>query len=194
LARVAARAASAGSEHHPHPDPRQMGLSIGEGQDGSPLRWGRWDGQAVTVDPYGDQDLVLLAVSPSGDRLLTVSHDQERLAVHEVGDGSVITELDAAARLPRHPGAAPDNDEALPYWDWAGGFLDEQTVITGSLESDEEWGAGRHWLLDTGAGSGAVPELVAYPFPVPGLPTAIGDGTWYTAADAGHTLHVWARG
>ncbi|WP_371663342.1 hypothetical protein [Streptomyces sp. NBC_00280] len=32
------------------PDPGQMGLGIGEGQDGTPLRWGRRDGASRIVD------------------------------------------------------------------------------------------------------------------------------------------------
>lgn len=75
-ARTQTRTAAAGSVHVPHPDPGQMGLTIGEGQDGSPLRWGRWDGHTLTVDSFDDEDRVLLAVSPSGDRLLIVTHDQ----------------------------------------------------------------------------------------------------------------------
>ncbi|MEV0807790.1 hypothetical protein [Micromonospora sp. NPDC050200] len=43
LGRASTDNAAAGSHHVPHPDPGQMGLSVGEGQDGVPLRWGRWD-------------------------------------------------------------------------------------------------------------------------------------------------------
>ncbi|MEU1623328.1 hypothetical protein ABZ479_39305 [Streptomyces sp. NPDC005722] len=191
LARADARAAAAGSVHVPHPDPAQMGLSIGEGQDGAPLRWGRWDGRRLTVDDFGGRDLVLTGVSPSGGRLLTITHDQDRLVVLDAADGSVLAELDAASAVARHPGTEPDNDEAEPYWDYAGGFLDETDVITSTVESDEEWGEGRHWLTDT---SGArAPRHVTYPVPVTGLPTALGDGTWCTTADDGATLRVWTR-
>ncbi|MFF3510886.1 hypothetical protein [Streptomyces sp. NPDC002573] len=88
-----------------------MGLSIGEGQDGAPLRWGRWDGQELGVDHF-EGDLALLSVSPSGERLMTVTHCQEALAVRDTR-GLVLegAEWDAA---PRHPDAEPDNDEALP--------------------------------------------------------------------------------
>ncbi|MGW2347441.1 hypothetical protein [Actinacidiphila glaucinigra] len=191
LARADARAAAAGSVHVPHPDPRQMGLSIGEGQDGSPLRWGRWDGRQLTMDDFGGRDLVLIGVSPSGGRLLTVTHDQDRLAVLDAEGGSVLAEIDAESAVARHPDTEPDNDEAEPYWDYAGGFLDETDVVTSTVESDEEWGEGRHWLTDT---SGArAPRRITYPVPVGGLPTALGDGTWCTSADDGATLQVWSR-
>ncbi|MFF8096347.1 hypothetical protein [Streptomyces sp. NPDC016675] len=77
LARAATHTAAVGSDHVPQPDPRQMGLTIGEGQDGAPLRWGRWDGRTLAVDTFGEADRVLLAVSPTGKRLLTVTHDQD---------------------------------------------------------------------------------------------------------------------
>ncbi|MFF4350205.1 hypothetical protein [Streptomyces sp. NPDC001530] len=189
LARADARSAAAGSEHMAHPDPQLMGLSIGEGQDGAPLRWGRWDGENLAVRYFEDQDLVLIAVSPSGDRFLTVSHDQDILALHTIHDGSVTAAWHVEATVPTHPDAEPDNDEALPYWDWAGGFLDETTVIAATVESDEEWGDGRHWLISTTARHS--PHRVTYPFPVSGLPMALGDGTWYTATAS--ALHVWTR-
>ncbi len=188
LARADTRTAAAGSVHVPHPDPHQMGLTIGEGQDGSPLRWGRWDGQTLSVDCFGDEDRILMAVSPSGGRLLTVTHDQDILAVHRATDGSVEAEL-SADEVPGHPEAEPDNDEAEVFFDYEGGFLNEDTAVVGTAESDEEFGAGRHWLIDlTGM---SVAGQLTYPFPVAGLPRALGDGTWYTASQTENAIHVW---
>ncbi|MGW1606072.1 hypothetical protein [Streptomyces eurythermus] len=193
LARADARAAAAGSFHLPHPsDPGRMGLSIGEGQDGAPLRWGRWDGRELTV-AYVEGDLALVGVSPSGERLLTVTHDQDVLAVRDTG-GAVLDglEWEAETAIPRHPGAEPENDEALPYWDWAGGFLDETTLLGSTVEGDEEWGEGRHWLVDT-AGERTPVEIV-YPLPVGHRPpTALGGGMWVTQAEPGEGLYVWRR-
>jgi hypothetical protein len=192
LARADAGAAAAGSHHLPHPvDPTQMGLSIGEGQDGAPLRWGRWDGRTMAVDHIAE-DLALMSVSPSGERLMTVAHDQDVLAVRD-SRGSVLDglEWDAETAVPRHPDAEPDNDEAFPCWDWAGGFIDETTLICSTVEGDEEWGEGRHWVIDT---SGArTPVEVSYPLPVgtqAGI--ALGDGLWCTASESGDGLLVWA--
>ncbi|MFG2303996.1 hypothetical protein [Actinacidiphila glaucinigra] len=71
------------------------------------------------------------------------------------------------------------------------GRLDETDVVTSTVESDEEWGEGRHWPADT---SGArAPRRITYPVPVGALPTALGDGTWCTTADDGATLLVWSR-
>ncbi|UQW99500.1 hypothetical protein [Streptomyces sp. RerS4] len=189
LARVETGTAASGSEHVPHPDPRQMGLSVGEGQDGSPLRWGRWDGRVLTVDRFRDEDLVLLAVSPSGDRLLTVTHDQNTLAVQRVADGATEAELRADV-LPAHPGADPDDEDAEVFFDYLGGLIDEDTAVVGTVESDEEFGAGRHWLVDL---TGTRPACrLTYPVPVSGLPQALGDGTWFTASPTCGVLHVWS--
>ncbi|MGW1714583.1 hypothetical protein [Streptomyces sp. NPDC002156] len=189
LARAETDTAAAGSFHYVSPNPGQMGLSIGEGQDGSPLRWGRWDGGTLTVDRFNDEDRILMAVSPSGDRLLTVTHDQDTLAVHRVDDGSVEAELDADT-VPRHPESEPEDDEAGAFFDYYGGFVDEGTAVVGTVESDEEFGRGRHWLVDT-APMRIADELI-YPYPVSGPPTALGDGTWYTQSATENALHVWA--
>lgn len=70
-----------GSVHVPHPtDPAQMGLSIGEGQDGQPVRWGRWDGQNLEV-AYINDDEALMDVNPSGRWLMTVAHEQTSLTI-----------------------------------------------------------------------------------------------------------------
>ncbi|MFE2711874.1 hypothetical protein ACFXKI_07730 [Streptomyces mirabilis] len=181
--------AAAGSGHVSHPDPGQMGLSVGEGQDGVPLLWGRWNGERLTVDRIGDDDRCLMAVSPSGEHFLTVTHYQEALALHRVEGGSVVSELDAEEVIPDHPALHPDNDEPEVRWDYYGGFLDEHTVIAGTSEADEEYGAGRHWLVD-------VRDMrllgeVTYPFPTSGVPNTLGDGSWYTIAEDTKELQVW---
>ncbi|MEU0401307.1 hypothetical protein ABZ318_13850 [Streptomyces sp. NPDC006197] len=194
LARGNAEAAAAGSFHLPHPtDPRRMGLSIGEGQDGAPLRLGDWDGERLDVT-YVEGDLCLVDVSPSGERLMTVSHDQDQLSVRDF-DGRLVEglEWDAESVLPPHPeapsGDEDDEDEAPVYWDWAGGFVDETTLVVSTVESDDEWGEVRHWLLDTTGTHGLRP--IGYPSPPSGQPTALGCGAWATTSESGDALHVW---
>lgn len=83
------------SEHTSHPDPSQMGLSLGEGEEGSPVLWGRWDGQQVTAEQIGTER-ILLAVSPSGRRLLTVPVGQWSLSLHQLEHSSKVSrKLDA---------------------------------------------------------------------------------------------------
>ncbi|MFE4588802.1 hypothetical protein [Streptomyces laurentii] len=194
LARAGTGTAAEGSFHVPHPDPARMGLTIGEGQDGSPLRWGHFDGRTLTVDRLGDDDLVLLAASPGGGHLLTVTHDQDTLAVRRLADGVVTAVLDASGIPPRAPGAGVEEgeeDQDPAYFDYAGGFVDEDTAVFGSVESDDEHGDLRHWLVDTARMARA--ERIGYPFPVEVPPTALGDGTWYTTSRAGNALHIWSR-
>ncbi|MGY0061897.1 hypothetical protein ACWY4P_36080 [Streptomyces sp. LZ34] len=189
LGRMDAQTSAVGSEHVPHPDPGQMALSVGEGQDGAPLLWGRWDGRTLSVDRLGDDDWVLLAISPSGDRFLTVTHYQETLAVHRAADGSVLAELVAEAAVPPHPDAQFEHREV--WWDHNAGFLDEDTVITGTFESDLIAGGevGRNWLLD--AARMRLTGQIDYPFPLSSWPTALGDGTWLTWSEASDVLHLW---
>ncbi|MFE2090025.1 hypothetical protein [Streptomyces sp. NPDC059460] len=189
LGRADAETVAAGSEHVPHPDPAQMGLSVGEGQDGAPLLWGRWDGVELSVEQFGEQERILTSVSPTGEYFLTVAHDLDSLALHRVADGEVVAELHTEDAVPRHPDADPDDCEADEVmWDYECGFLDRETAIT-STDQEEEFGPVRHWLLET-AGMRPVGQI-AYPFRVCGTPTALGDGTWYTVSRDGNALHVW---
>ncbi|MFD6971556.1 hypothetical protein [Streptomyces sp. NPDC059979] len=190
LARADTRTSAAGSVHVPHPDPSRMGLTIGEGQDGSHVRWGCWDGRALTVDGFGDEDRVLMAVSPSGDRMLTVTHDQDTLAVHRVADASVASELRADV-LPGHPDADPDDEDAEVFFDHEGGFVDEGRAVVGTVESDEEFGDGRHWIWIVGLTGIPSARRLTYPFPMSGLPRATGDGTWFTTSATENAVHVW---
>ncbi|MEW1910345.1 hypothetical protein AB0442_18115 [Kitasatospora sp. NPDC085895] len=189
-ARTVTGTAAAGSVHVPHRDPRRMGLAIGEGQEGAPLRWGCRGSGALTVDRFRDEDRVPVAVSPSGERLLTVTHHQGTLSVLRVDDGSVETELHADL-LPAHAAVAADNDDAQVFFDYEGGFVDENRAVVGTVESDEEFGDGRHWLVDLAASQ--VTGQIVYPFPVTGLPHALGDGTWFTTSPHDDAVHVWAR-
>ncbi|MBV6699747.1 hypothetical protein KV557_22040 [Kitasatospora aureofaciens] len=198
LARAETGTVAAGSDHIPHPDPAQMGLSIGEGQDGVPLRWGRFDGRELTVEYLGSDERVLLAVSPSGKRLLTVTHYQESLALHDADGGAVLCELDADGTVPVPPTAEPlgEDENGEPdfdlRWDYHAGFVDEDTVVTATAESDEEWGLARHWLV--AAEPLRLLGEIRYPFPVRGYPYTLGDGTWATVGEGGDTVHVWELG
>lgn len=141
------------------------------------------------VDRFNGEDRSLLTVSPSGERLLTVTHDQDTLAVHRVASGSVEATINAAA-VPQHLESEPEDDEDEAFFDYEGGFIDETNAVVSTVESDEQFGAGRHWLLDTTLMR--ITELVSYPQPVSGLPTALGDGTWYTRSATENALQVWA--
>ncbi|MBQ0905661.1 hypothetical protein [Micromonospora sp. U21] len=188
LGRASTGTAAAGSHHVPHPDPGQMGISIGEGQDGVPLRWGRWDGVRLTVTSIGDDDRSLIDVSPSGQLLLTVAHHQGDLAIHRLPDGAVLHEV-AADQLQPHSQQPSDTAEE-PYWDYQCGFVDERTVIARADENDEEYGRPQHWLIDVARGD--VLGRVEYPMPISESPMALGDGTWLTCGEDPFQLLLWS--
>lgn len=189
LGRAPTQTCAAGSDHVPHPDPGQMGLSVGEGQDGVPLRWGRWDGTRLTVTRIGDDDRCLIDVSPDGTRLLTIAHNRGELAIHRLPDGDVTHELAAVERLPPHPRAP--RTEAEPYWDYPCGFVDERTVIASTVDYDGQYGHSRHWLIDPERGD--VLGQVHYPAPVSEFLAALGDGTWLTCGEDSCHVQLWRQ-
>lgn len=173
------------SEHTSHPDPGWMGLSIGEGEEGSPVLWGRWDGQQLTTGQIGVEQ-VLLAVSPAGRHLLTVDVGQWSLSLHQVENGSVLRELDAADTVPAHPGST---GEDRVYWDYDAAFVDEDTIVAGTSECDAPYGSVRHWLVDVHGMS--LRGEISYPVPVSGPARAAGGGAWYTISKDGTSVDLW---
>ncbi|GAA3473618.1 hypothetical protein [Nonomuraea roseola] len=185
LGRANTMTVASSSEHTPHPDPAQMGLSVGEGEEGSPVLWGRWDGQRLTTEQL-DIERILLAVSPSGRHLLTVPLEQETLSLHRVDDGVALRELDAQGTVTPHPG---DTGGDRIYWDHEAAFVDEDTVVVGTSECDAGSGTARHWLVDVQGM--ALRGEISYPLAVSGPPRSAGDGTWYTVSEDRTSLHLW---
>jgi hypothetical protein len=182
LGRASTDTAAAGSHHVPHPDPSQMGLSVGEGQDGVPLLWGRWDGTRLTVTRIGDDDRCLVDVSPCGTQFLTITHWGQEPAIHRLPDGAVTHEVTTDPQ-PQRP---PDAEEEL-FWGYQCGFVNEHTVIASTSESQEQ---SRHWLIDTARGN--ILGQVQYPEPVSEDPMALGDGTWLTCSEDPFQLLLWS--
>ncbi|MEV4446543.1 hypothetical protein [Streptomyces mirabilis] len=185
LGRVDTMTVASGSEHTPHPDPTRMGLSIGEGEEESPVLWGRWDGQQLTALQVGIER-ILLAVSPSGRHLLTVPLGQWSLSLHHMEDGPVLRKLEAKDTVPAHPRST---GEDRVYWDYKAVFVDEDTIVVGTSECDARYGTVRHWLVDVrGMTLGG---QILYPFPVSGPARSAGDGTWYTVSKDRTSVHLW---
>jgi hypothetical protein len=162
-----------------------MGLSVGEGEEGSPALWGRWDGQQLTTAQIGIE-LVLLGVSPSGRHLLTVDIGQWSLSLHQAENGSVLRELDAQGSVPAHPRST---GEDRVYWDYDAAFLDEDTIVAGTAECDARYGTARHWLVDVNEMT--LCSEISYPVPVSGPARAAGGGTWYTISQDGTSMQLW---
>ncbi|HTJ37779.1 MAG TPA: hypothetical protein VL738_31485 [Dactylosporangium sp.] len=181
LTRAATLTVGSGSLHFPHPNPAYMGLTVGEGEEDSPVLWGHWDGVNLTVQRFVEE--VLLAVSPSGEHFLTTDLGQWTLYLHRAEDGMELRHLDAAEAV---PSASSDDDRAR--WDYeAAAFPYDDTAVVGTEDYVEN---PRHWLAD--ARTMALRGQVAYPFPVSGPPRSAGQGVWYTISKDRTTLHLWS--
>jgi hypothetical protein len=117
---------SAGSDVIRHPDGNHVGLSVGEGQDGSETYFGRVQGGSPAVDRLDDRSRVLVAFSPDGDRFLTTAHSSGPLQLHRSSDHAVVAALE--------PEAAFDGDDAFDFF---GGFVGPELMLFTSVESDD---------------------------------------------------------
>ncbi|MEU6089766.1 hypothetical protein ABZ865_23740 [Streptomyces sp. NPDC047085] len=181
LARLPLDSVASGSHHLSHPDGVHMGLCIGMGQDGILLYWARWDGEKLTSwDLNETMDRILADVHAGHPGFLTVEHYGADLRLHAL-DGTVLAE---GAREP-----ADDEDRR---WVHGCGFVDADTVIASTIESDDGPKRARHWLLD--ARTLDIRGSLAYPTgPVNREVRPLGDGTWLTYDRAGETLNRWSR-
>ncbi|MEV4282264.1 hypothetical protein [Actinoplanes xinjiangensis] len=185
LGHVETSTTASNSAHTHHPAADQMGLSIGEGEEGSPALWGHWDGSELTVDEIGIERVILDA-DPTGRHVLTTPVGQWSLTLHDLREGSVAGELDAADAVPKHP---LNSDDGRAYWDFEAAFLDGAAVIAGTSECDARYGQGRHWLVSTS--EMRLEDEIAYPFPITGPPRSAGGNLWYTLSGERDQIHFW---
>lgn len=113
-----------------------MGLSLGEGEEGSPVLWGPWEWAQLAAGQIGIER-ILLAASPSGRRFLTVPVGQRSHSLHQSEHGSKITrKLDAAIAVPAHPWNTPDE---RVYGDFEAAFVEADRVdLEGAGHLDED--------------------------------------------------------
>ncbi|MEV1173511.1 hypothetical protein [Nonomuraea sp. NPDC049784] len=180
LARAETMTVGSGSVHFPHPNSAYMGLTVGEGEEDSPVLWGHWDGTKLTVQRFVEE--VFLAVSPSGEHFLTTDPGQWALYLHRAEDGVELRRLNAEEAVP--PPSSEDDDRIC--WDYEAAFPYDDTAVVGT-EYDAE--VPRHWLVDPH--TMALRSRIAYPFPVSGSPRSAGQGAWYTVSKDRTALHLW---
>jgi hypothetical protein len=170
--------AAAGCEPVHHPDAQTIGLSIGEGQDGAPIRWVRAHRDRIELR-FGppDDDRVLAAIHPDGGEYLTTPHSEgaDTLVRHRFADDQVIEELAAADVL--------GSDEG---WDLHAGYLTDSLILASIFETDQD--SERHVLVQR-APMRLLGEVVYPGDEPPGWIAGPQQGTWLTVSD--HGVHRW---
>ena len=169
--------AAAGCEPVLHPDGQTIGLSIGEGQDGSPIRWVRAHRDRIEPRFGPEWDRVLTAVHPDGDEYLTTPHPSgaDTLVRHHFADDRPIQQLAAADVLGAYQG-----------WDLSAGYLTDSLILASSFETGRD--SERHVLVQR-APMRLLGE-VAYPGGAPpGWIAGAQQGTWLTVGD--HGIDRW---
>ena len=121
---------SAGSGMIRHPDGNRLGLSVGEGQDGSETYFGRVERGLPVVERLDDRSRVVVAFSPDGDHFLSTPHSSGPIQLHRVSDGGVVASLEPAEAL--------DEDDEF---DLFGGFASPDLVLFTTQESDSVYAA-----------------------------------------------------
>jgi hypothetical protein len=181
VARTTLDCAAAGSFQILHPDGVHVGLSVGEGQDGTPGYWGHVHGDVVKIMKIGerDRDRVLIDVDPGGRSYLTVAHLRGDVAIHNFDNDAIIAGIEAA-NLPEH--AAPQFEDT--YFNHEAGYLTSDRVIVVSTHHRDGAREHQHWILDAYTAE-PVGNLV-YSTKTD-IVRALGDGTWLTA----DRRHFW---
>jgi hypothetical protein len=182
---------AAGSTPVQHPDGHTVGLGIGQGQDGTAIRWARAEHGRIGLRFAPGDDRCLAAVHPDGQEYLTTPHANndplQALARHRFADDRPIERLasaDAFAAL----GPSPQ------WWGHAAGYLTTELILAATD------GGMRHLLVQRAplrllgevsypdVGNVRYPEDL-YPEDLPRWPVAAHQGTWLTRSARG--LQRW---
>jgi hypothetical protein len=169
------------SFHLPHPDPSRMGMSVGEGEETSPVLWGHWDGSELSVRKFVDE--VLLDVGPSGREFLTTDTGQWDLYLTGLPDGRELRRLGHDTL----PAELLHDGEQRVRWEYAGALPYEGLAVAATEHSGDD---PCHWLVDLRAM--AVRGRIAYPSPVAGSPLPAGPGAWCTLSGDRRGVRLWS--
>ncbi|MFC8717896.1 hypothetical protein [Kitasatospora sp. NPDC057198] len=155
------------------------------------------------VDRFHGEDLVLPAASASGDRLLAVTHAQDRPAAHRAFDRAVTAKPYAGPPFPRSGTTSdPDPDSGPDAWEepqdhvgCTAGSLRGGTAAVGTAEGDDVYGTGRHRLAEFAEfADRAAPRVTVRgdcSFPVAGSVQGLGDGSWFTESAQDGAVRFW---
>jgi hypothetical protein len=168
-------ASAAGCDHVEHPDKRTIGLSLGEGQDGSLIRWARPERDRIELRSSLSIDRVLVDVHPTGSEYLSTPHgntEADELMRHRVTDDVAIDGLSAW--------------DAFPFggeWDLVAGYLTDELILAGVVPNESHVLVQREPMALLGT--------IGYPGDSrPGWIVSPRRGTWLTLND--EALVRWA--
>ncbi|MFD9437086.1 hypothetical protein [Streptomyces sp. NPDC060002] len=157
-----------------HPDQVHMGLSVGEGQDGSRIYWGSIHEGSPQVVTTGDVSRSLVDLHPDGFAYLTLPRDSEGITIHDFSSKAAI--------------AHRPNGDFLESGEWPlhAQYLDRGTVLLETV--DAKWNCARHLAFD--ARSLEFLGEVTYPTGVSRSAFhSVHAGTWATSDASG--LYQW---
>ncbi len=106
-----------------HPDGRNIGWSIGEGQDRALIRWSSMLGNRMQLRLPLEEDRVLTAIHPAGSEYITTPHATGPLQRHRFVDDAVASTIDAPDQM---------------SWDFVAGYLDPDRILASTHTDDEE--------------------------------------------------------
>ena len=158
---------AAGSHVIHHLGGEWVGLSVGEGQDGSEIYWARWD-HGVDIARLDDRTRVLAAVNPDGESYLATPHDTSPVTVHAFPHGDVLARLDS------------DQLTGDCWFDFDGCYVDSRRLLVKVINGADDITTTH--VADAASLTGLEP--VEYDDPGVEAPDmslfAGGDGTWLT--------------
>ncbi|MFJ9695648.1 hypothetical protein [Kitasatospora sp. NPDC101183] len=177
-----------------HPTSGEVLCDVGEGQDGTVVYraslsgGGDGGGGRMELTRYPWDDRCLIGLSPDGRHFLTVDHAQNDLTVHTFPGGEEVFTLTVDAF---------GQDPERIYVEWAGGYLDGDTLLISLMgeveeddeDEDEEWF--RSYRVDARTGH-VHGELATHGEGSYDL-IPLGDGSWLTGSPGEHPVRHLAR-
>ncbi|RKR92160.1 hypothetical protein BDK92_6594 [Micromonospora pisi] len=163
--------AGAGGRQFVHPDGVHVLLGVAEEQSTLRVHRARLERRTIELTTYPWDDRRLVDLSPAGDFLMTIHHDQRDVAFHSYPEGEVVIRVPAAS--------FGYDDNTYPAFIIDGGYLDSDTAIVtlaGDLDETLEWELSHYVDVRTGR-NGEMVEREPGPYR-DGTLVPLGDGTW----------------
>lgn len=164
-----------------HPTSGEVLFDVGEGQDGTVVFRASLAGGRLGVVAYPWVDRCLIGLSPDGRHFLTIDHGQADLTVHAYPGGEEVFTLTVEAF---------GHDPESVYVEWAGGYLDQDTLLINLVGEPEEQLEDEEWFRTyrVDARTGQVHGQIASHGAGADDLRPLGDGSWLTSSPSGHPV------